>query len=231
MRLFYDPHIDPDQLNHTLSEEESKHIIKVLRQQAGDQIGLLDGKGSLFTTEIIDAHPKKCLVKIISREQEPKPNYSIHIAVAPTKQNDRIEWFVEKATEIGITDITLIECKNSERAKIKIDRLEKKAISAMKQSNRKYLPKINELVDFEKFVSSNPNGLIAHCYDNEKSSLSDNFKRNDCPILIGPEGDFTTEEIDIAFRNGYKPITLGDNRLRTETAALYACMNAQIALE
>lgn len=231
MRLFYDPNINPTSPQHTLSEEESKHIIKVLRQQTGDQIGLLDGKGSLFTTEIIEAHPKKCVVKLVNQDKEPKQDLDIHIVVAPTKQNERIEWFVEKATEIGLTELTLMNCANSERNRIKIDRLEKKAVSAMKQSNRKFLPKINELTDFNSFVIDNPNGLIAHCYELEKNDFNEVFQVSGCPILIGPEGDFTDEEIAFAIENGYKTVTLGKNRLRTETAALYACMKAKIISE
>lgn len=231
MRLFYDPNINPAAPQHTLSEEESKHIIKVLRQQVGDQIGLLDGKGSLFTTEIVEAHQKKCVVKLLKRDEEQSQNLDIHIVVAPTKQNERIEWFVEKATEIGLTELTLVNCANSERSRIKIDRLEKKAVSAMKQSNRKFLPKINDLTDFKTFVIQNPNGLIAHCYEEDKNDFEQVFQLCGCPILIGPEGDFTNEEIALAIENGYKTVTLGENRLRTETAALYACMKAKIISE
>jgi len=154
--------------------------------------------------------------------------HEIHIAVGPTKQMERIEWFVEKATEIGITEISLIDCDNGERAKINIDRLVKKAVSAMKQSHRTFLPKINELQKLSDFIEANPNGLIAHCYENEKNDFSDVFESTNCPILIGPEGDFSQKEIEKALENGYKTITLGPNRLRTETAALYACMQAQL---
>jgi 16S rRNA (uracil1498-N3)-methyltransferase len=231
MRLFYDPHITIGVVTHVLSEEESKHIIRVLRMSTGDHIGILDGKGSLFTGEITHPNPKKCEVKIIATSTEDQPKYSIHIALAPTKQNERIEWFVEKATEIGVTEISLLNCKNSERVKSNKDRFMKKAVSAMKQSNRKFLPVINELTDFESFVKSHPNGLIAHCYDEEKNILSEVFQLLDCPIIIGPEGDFTLTEVELASKNGYKTITLGENRLRTETAALYACMHAKIITE
>lgn len=231
MRLFFDENIDLTCKDFILSEEESKHIIRVLRMKEGDQLGLLNGKGGSFTCEITDAHSKKCALKIIDYSQEPKPDYSIHIAIGPTKQLDRMEWFVEKATEIGITDITLIACKNQERSKVKIDRLKKKAVSAMKQSHRTFLPEIKELTDVKSFIQNHPNGLIAHCYEEPKQEFEKSFLRTNCPILIGPEGDFTKEEIDLALENGYKTITLGKNRLRTETAGLYVCMKAMMMIE
>jgi 16S rRNA (uracil1498-N3)-methyltransferase len=196
--------------------------------KTGDRLGILNGNGDTFECEIIDENPKKCALKIVDFNHKPELNHTIHIAVGPTKQMERIEWFIEKATEIGITEISLVRCKNSERIKIKPDRLEKKAVSAMKQSHRKYLPKINELVDVKDFIKNHPNGLIAHCYENaDRDNLQNAFRKNNCPILIGPEGDFTEDEIAFALQNGYKTITLGENRLRTETAALYACMLAK----
>lgn len=228
MRLFYDEHIAQTATTHTLSEEESKHIVRVLRMVNGDKIGLLNGKGGNFTCEITDAHPKRCALKVLSNDQASPLQHEIHVAVGPTKQMERIEWFVEKATEIGITEISLIDCDNGERAKINIDRLVKKAVSAMKQSHRTFLPKINELQKLSDFIEQHPNGLIAHCYENEKNDLSNVFKSTNCPILIGPEGDFSQKEIEKALENGYKTITLGPNRLRTETAALYACMQAKL---
>lgn len=231
MRLFYDKNISPSDLNHTLSEEESKHVVRVLRMKMGDQLGILDGNGSLFTCEIVLDNPKRCELKVIKVKTDKNPTEEIHIAVGPTKQMERIEWFIEKATEIGITEITLVECKNSERIKIKTDRLEKKAVSAMKQSHRTFLPKINSLTKVTEFIKNNPNGLIAHCYDQEREHFNDVFKSTACPILIGPEGDFTLEEIELAKKNGYKTITLGENRLRTETAALYTCMQAKLLLQ
>ncbi len=231
MRLFYDPNIDKNNTQFTLSEEESKHVVRVLRLTETDKIGLLNGCGYLFTCEIAEAHPKRCLLNIVETNFEAPDPDVIHIAVAPTKQMERIEWFVEKAVEIGVTKITLLDCKNGERAKIKLDRLEKKAISAMKQSQRKYLPEIDDLTKFNDFISKYPTGLIAHCYDGEKSTFSEVFAKTNCPILIGPEGDFTLEEVKHALDKGYKTITLGKNRLRTETAALYACMNAKMTLD
>ena len=231
MRLFFDANINSTSKDFVLSEEESKHIVRVLRMKDGDQLGLLNGKGGSFTCEITEAHSKRCALKIIDFTQEKEHDYSIHIAIGPTKQLDRMEWFIEKATEIGITEITLIGCKNQERSKVKIDRLMKKAVSAMKQSHRTFLPVINELTDVKSFIKDQPNGLIAHCYEEPKENFEDSFRRKDCPILIGPEGDFTKEEIDFALENGYKTITLGENRLRTETAGLYVCMKAQMEIE
>lgn len=231
MRLFYDEHIAPDAKEHTLSEEESKHIVRVLRLSEGATLGILDGKGHTFHCEIAIAHPKKCVLRVNSIDFETASLNSIHIAVAPTKQMERIEWFVEKAIEIGVTKITLLDCKNGERAKIKVERLIKKAISAMKQSHRTYLPIIDELTSFQNFIQAHPNGLIAHCYDGEKSVFEKVFQTRDCPILIGPEGDFTEKEVELALEKGYKTITLGENRLRTETAALYSCMRAKIHID
>ncbi|MDC3252928.1 16S rRNA (uracil(1498)-N(3))-methyltransferase [Crocinitomicaceae bacterium] len=230
MRLFYDPNISSQSTSHDLNQEESKHIARVLRMNVGDIIGILNGKGNLFKCKIVDNHPKQCQLVVIEEKKEEQPNYDIHIAIAPTKQVDRLEWFIEKATEIGITEITFIQCKNSERIRLKSERLQKKAIAAMKQSHRLYLPKINELMPVTDFIKSNTDGLIAHCYENERSHLSDVYRANNCPILIGPEGDFSKDEIDLALQNGYKTITLGENRLRTETAALYTCMNAKFIL-
>lgn len=228
MRLFYDAHIDPKGATHQLSEEESKHIVRVLRSQVGDRIGILDGNGHLFTCEITDAHPKRCLLKIVETDYKSPSESEVHIAVAPTKQMERIEWFVEKAVEIGVTKITLLDCKNGERARIKTDRLIKKAVSAMKQSQRRYLPEIVELTSFSDFLNEHTSGLIAHCYEDDKNEFADVFKSIACPILIGPEGDFSDEEVTQAIAQGYRPITLGANRLRTETAALYACMQAKL---
>lgn len=229
MRLFFDEHIANTEI-HQLSEEESKHIIRVLRMSSGDRIGILDGKGNQYVCEINDPNPKKCLVKIINIEtfQEPTP---IHIAIAPTKQMERLEWFLEKATEIGITEITLFSSENSERVKLNEDRLKKKLISAMKQSKRFHLPKLNTMVPFKELISENPFGLIAHCYDAEKTSIAKEFSELNGPVLIGPEGDFSEKEVSHALESGYKAITLGNNRLRTETAALYACMQVKFMSE
>lgn len=231
MHLFYDPTIQANQQIHVLSEEESKHACRVLRLKQGDELAILDGKGSEFLTRIIEANPKKCRVQVQSTRTEPAPPYSIHIAIAPTKNNDRIEWFLEKATEIGITEVTLLLCKNNERKQTKEERFEKILISAMKQSKRLFLPKLNALIPFKDFIAANPDGLIAHCYEGEKVSVLNSFKLTDCPIMIGPEGDFSPDEVEFALQNGYKTLTLGENRLRTETAGLYACMQAKLTVD
>jgi 16S rRNA (uracil1498-N3)-methyltransferase len=231
MHLFYDPTIEAEAKFHTLSEEESKHACKVLRLVSGNQIILVNGNGIEFSTTIIEAHPKRCKVEINSKIIEEKQNKEIHIAIAPTKIIDRIEWFLEKATEIGITEITPLLCSNSERKQIKEERLEKIIISAMKQSKRLYLPKLNPITDFNSFIKSHPKGLIAHCYDAEKNTITEIFEAVDCPILIGPEGDFTLQEVEKALQSGYKTITLGKNRLRTETAGLYAVMQGKLIID
>lgn len=220
MHLFYDPHIQASG-EHLLSEEESKHAVRVLRLEVGDELAILNGRGEQFTCKVMDAHPKKCKVGIVARHQG-EAEAKLHIAISPTKQMERMEWFVEKATEIGITDITFIECKNSERVQLKLDRLERKAISAMKQSKRLFLPTLHELTSFTKFVEAHPNGMLAHCYPDEKYHIPTNLSPENSLMLIGPEGDFAPEELAHASKLGYKMITLGENRLRTETAALYA---------
>ena len=231
MRHFFDSNITDSMSIFTLSETESKHVIRVLRMVEGDQLTLLNGKGDTFTCTITDAHAKRCVIKIDNLKKEPAANHSIHIAISPTKQSDRMEWFIEKATEIGATEISLIIGKNQERSKVKLDRLIKRAISAMKQSHRTFLPQINEAIDVNTFVKENPNGLVAHCYETPRGSFEELYRTNNCPIMIGPEGDFTEAEIEFALENGYKTITLGENRLRTETAGLYVCMRAKLLVE
>ena len=231
MHLFYDPTIDVFAKTHTLNEEESKHACKVMRLVIGNEIAILNGKGVEFIAKIVEAHPKHCKVEIISKTEELKPNYDLHIAIAPTKIIDRIEWFLEKATEIGITEITPLICSNSERKIIKEERLEKILIAAMKQSKRLFLPKLNPLTEISSFIKQHPKGLIAHCYEGDKSSISEVFETKNSPILIGPEGDFSMKEVEIALNSGYKTITLGKNRLRTETAGLYAVMQGKMSID
>lgn len=231
MHLFYDPTIAESATFHLLNEEESKHACKVLRLKNGDQIALLNGKGIEFIGTIIEDHPKHCKIEIISKTVEPKDENELHIAIAPTKIIDRIEWFLEKATEIGITEITPLICSNSERKQIKEERLEKILIAAMKQSKRLFLPILHPLIDFNTFIKNNPKGLIAHCYDAPKNTINEVFETSNSPILIGPEGDFSLQEVEKALQSGYKTITLGKNRLRTETAGLYAVMQAKMILD
>jgi len=231
MRLFFDSNISQENEFFTVSEEESKHICKVLRMQVGDKIALLNGKGFYFETEIIEAHPKKCRLKILNTKHEDKKPYELHIAIAPTKLNDRMEWFLEKATEIGVTEITFLLTQKSERKDVKMERFEKILISAMKQSKRLFLPTLNPMIKLEKFIETHPNGLIAHCEDGKKSTIPMHLKTSSCPILIGPEGDFTSSEIEFALKNGFTPVMLGETRLRTETAGIYAVVQGMLSFE
>lgn len=240
MHLFYTPDISSD--NYSLSEEESKHAIRVLRLKAGDQVQLIDGKGGFYTAEIIDDHQKHCIVKVTEKKAEfEKRSFHLHMAIAPTKNNDRMEWFLEKATEIGIDELSLLDCDNSERTVVKTERLNKVAISAIKQSLKAYLPKINEISNFKKFIESTKDfegqKFIAHCYPplnfGEELSVRLHLKDHYIPhqnalVLIGPEGDFSLNEVKLAIENGFKGISLGNSRLRTETAALYACTTINI---
>lgn len=226
MQLFYNSELKSGTKSFTFDKEESKHIIKVLRKQEGDTIHITNGNGFLFISEIVLGSEKKCEVQIIEEQFfEPTPFFS-HIAVAPTKMNDRLEWFLEKATEIGIHEITPIICDHSERKVYKIDRAEKIIQSATKQSHHYYLPKINEPISFSEFIKKNIDGqkFIAHCEETNKKLLANEIAKNQkITILIGPEGDFSSKEINIALENNYIPVSLGNTRLRTETAALVAC--------
>lgn len=224
MKLFFHP--DP-LAELVLNEEESLHATKVLRLKEGDTISILDGKGKRYEAEITKANAKKCGFKIIETfSQEKTQNYSLHVAVAPTKSIDRIEWFVEKAIEVGIDEISFLLCDRSERKNINIERIEKIALSALKQSMNLYLPKINELESFSKFVSAkrDETGFIAHLEEGERKSFKKEIAAQEkILILIGPEGDFSEDEIKLAISNGFIPVSLGESRLRTETAALAAC--------
>ena len=226
MQLFYNPDIKQGADTFIFDKDESKHIIKVLRKKEGDNIFITNGLGYLFESEITSDSEKKCEVKITKKTfQEPNSFYT-HIAVAPTKMNDRMEWFLEKATEIGIHEITPIICDHSERKVFKIDRAEKIIQAAMKQSLHFYLPKINEPITLSEFVKKEFDGqkFIAHCEETEKKSFQKEVLKNGkITILIGPEGDFSTKEINLARANQFIPVTLGNTRLRTETAALAAC--------
>ena len=211
-----------------MNEEESKHAIRVLRLQIGDHIQLIDGKGGLFIAEISHTHPKRCELKVIDQlEHSSQKDHYIHLAVAPTKNMDRFEFFVEKATELGIDEITPIICERSERKTIKKERLVKISIAAAKQSVKPTLPVINELTSIPELLKSTNNGFkfVAHCAtDENKFSLKETYRpANDVIILIGPEGDFTEKEINMVSENGFESISLGKSRLRTETAAIVAC--------
>ncbi|NHM06790.1 16S rRNA (uracil(1498)-N(3))-methyltransferase [Flavobacterium sp. CYK-4] len=226
MQLFYNPEIDSSTLSFNFDREESKHIIKVLRKKEGDKLFVTNGLGFLFVVEITIASDSKCSVKIVETQQAEPSKFNLHLAVAPTKMNDRYEWFLEKVTEIGVAEITPIICEHSERKVVKTDRLEKILVSAMKQSKQFYLPKLNEAVSFKAFINQPYEGqlLIAHCEETDKKTLKNILKPNlDVTILIGPEGDFSSKEIEQALEKKFVPVSLGQTRLRTETAAVIAC--------
>ncbi len=227
MHLFYTPNIDPAHPQFFLTEEESKHAIRVLRLEVGSVVQLIDGRGGLYTAEISDAHPKRTILQIKSIVPNyGKRNHYLHVAIAPTKNIERTEWFLEKATEIGIDEISLIICQRSERKEAKAERLNKIITAAIKQSLKAYHPVLNEPRTLSELLATPFDGqkFIAHCEDTDKIALNTALeKQGRYLILIGPEGDFTRNEIDTALQNGYKAITLGDSRLRTETAALEAC--------
>lgn len=224
MHLFYTPDIES---NFELPSEEAAHCVKVLRLAEGDKITLTDGKGYFYKASISFISNKKCLVDIEQKvEQDKLWSGHLHIAIAPTKNMDRIEWFAEKATEIGFDELTFLNCRYSERKVLKRERVEKILVAAMKQSLKAKKPILNEMTEFNKFVKKEFTGqkFIAHCNEGEKKLLKDIIKpEEDALVLIGPEGDFSQQEIDLAIENGFIPISLGKSRLRTETAALVAC--------
>jgi 16S rRNA (uracil1498-N3)-methyltransferase len=223
MLLFYQSNIEKIPI---LSEEDSRHCVKVLRKNIKDKIHVVDGVGGLFECEITNAHEKKCEVRILSAKREfEKRKHYLHIAIAPTKNADRIEYFVEKCVEIGVDEITLIQTKHSERKYQKTERLEKIAISAMKQSLKAYLPKVNELIDFDKLIKMTKieAKFIAHLTDVAIPLKDVATIKNEVLLMIGPEGDFAKDEILLAQNFGFQLVTLGDSRLRTETAGVVAC--------
>lgn len=225
MNLFYTPDITDKYFS--LSEVESKHCIKVLRLSEGDTIYLVDGKGGFYETQITENHPKKCTVKVVDKKTEfGKLNYELHIAIAPVKNIDRFEWFLEKSTEIGINEITPLLCRYSERKTIKEERLNKIITSAMKQSIKAYHPTLNPMLSFNEFIKRpyDGNKHIAHCDSSDKELLKNLVSKGENNlILIGPEGDFSKEEIELAIKNGFIETSLGYSRLRTETAGVVAC--------
>lgn len=226
MQLFYNPEITEDTTQFSFDKEESRHIVKVLRKSVGDELYITNGNGWLFNAQVSVTNINKCTAEIISKKLQLKHQYNLHLAVAPTKMNDRYEWFLEKATEIGIDTITPIICDHSERKVIKTERFERILQSAMKQSLHCYLPKLNEAVSFNDFIKQDFRGdlFIAHCEETDRKSLKSQLKpKKDVTILIGPEGDFSVKEIEMALENNFIPVTLGETRLRTETAAIVAC--------
>lgn len=223
MTVFYKSQIAEDQ--NTLSEEESKHCALVLRHQVGDQILVQDGKGGIYNGVLTHVSKKSCQFKITTSSQAPTKSFSIHLAIAPTKNAERMEWMVEKLSELGVDRVTFITTEHSERKKLRMDRLEKKAISAMKQSGNPFLLKLDPPTDFEAFLieSSSVIKLIAHV-DPMHVHISDKVRQDTSIVmLIGPEGDFSPNEVELAANAGYTPVSLGTLTLRTETAGLMAC--------
>jgi 16S rRNA (uracil1498-N3)-methyltransferase len=223
--LFYQPGIQEGVL--FLDVEESRHCVKVLRKKAGDPISLTDGKGFFYDAIITKADVGQCFFEVRKRSQSPKKDYYIHIAISPTKNADRIEWFVEKVTELGVDQISLIDCKNTERSFIKTERLLKVAISAMKQSVKAVLPIITtQLLQFTEVVENCAQSVkcIAFVDHTNPLHLQEVVSANtSCCVLIGPEGDFSPEELKMATDHGFKKVSLGPSRLRTETAGIAAC--------
>ena len=229
MHVFYTPDIATQ---CEMPEEEAGHCLRVLRLTVGDEVTLTDGKGNFYKAVISAATNKRCQLKVIETiPQEKGWNGWLHVAMAPTKNMDRTEWFAEKATEIGFDELTFLNCRYSERKVIKTERIEKILVSAIKQSLKANKPVLNEMMDFNKFITQDFKGqkFICHCYEGEKKLLKEALvPGEDALILIGPEGDFSEEEVGLAMEKGFIPVSLGENRLRVETAALYSC--ATVAL-
>ncbi len=238
MQLFYLPHLNPDSINNqkvefTFDENESRHIAKSMRLKSGDVLNITDGAGYLYEGIIEEADQRQTKV-LISNPKDDKRLLSnkLHIAIAPTKNPDRIEWFVEKATEMGADEISLLNCQHSERTRLKTERLERIAIAALKQSGRSRLPLLHETISFDKFIKQRFTGkkFIAWCETGMEKHLSHKIEKGtDVVVLIGPEGDFSREEANAAQEAGYEPVSLGKFILRTETAGLAACMLFQQA--
>jgi 16S rRNA (uracil1498-N3)-methyltransferase len=227
MQRFYSPIVDSDVFD--LPEVEAKHCVSVLRKKPKDQIEVVDGQGRIYVAEILNISKRKCEVKVLSKQFEAKDlPCSLHIAIAPTKNAARFEWFLEKSTEIGIDKITPIICQRSERKKINTERANKVLITAMKQSLKSWLPSLEDAVDFSAFIQSASNfgdsKFIGHCVGESPFHLKNEYKKgSDALVLIGPEGDFSNDEIALAQENGFTPISLGTGRLRTETAGIVSC--------
>ena len=234
VRFFFDPAVSGE-----LPQDEAKHATRVLRLTAGDELLLMDGNGSFYRAEITVADNHRCLYRIIeTMSQERAWEGHIHLAVAPTKLNDRMEWFAEKATEIGMDELSFLDCRFSERRVIKCERIDKILISAVKQSHKAWKPILNEMTPFERFVQQERKGdkFICHCYNQEdigegeeKPLLMDVLRRGvETTVMVGPEGDFSIDEVRLALKNGYRSVSLGTSRLRTETAALVAVHMMQL---
>lgn len=220
MELFFTDYINDEFF--VLRNDEFRHCTKVLRKTTGDTVNATDGKGNFITGVISKITKHEAEVKITTRDFF-ENNEKFNLAIAPTKNAERIEWLLEKAVETGIKSIHFINCEHSERKAVNIQRLHKIAISAMKQSNRFWIPEIYEPVSFKKFTELNKKGFIAHCYKGDKTFFNPQNTNDDCMILIGPEGDFSESEVLMAVESGFIPVSLGEARLRTETAAMFAC--------
>ena len=235
MQLFYHPDISENDQQIVFPRDESKHIVKVLRKKEGDILNVTNGKGFLFETELILITPQQCVAKVLTVKTEAQPTYYLHLAVAPTKMNDKYEMFLEKVTEIGVQEITPVFCDHSERKVVKLERFERVLQTAMKQSLHMSIPKLNIPLNVSEFIKRPMEGekYIAYCEEEkEKRSLKSQLKPGKkSTILIGPEGDFSSEEIQIALINGWIPVSLGNSRLRTETAAIVACHTVALANE
>ncbi len=235
MQLFFEPEITDN--GNVLNTEESNHCVRVLRHKENDIIDVINGHGSLFKCRISAANVRQCQLEILEEQKELPAAIHCHIAVAPTKNLDRFEWFLEKSTEIGIQTITPITTRFSERKVLKNERLDKIITSATKQSVSLWRPQLNPLIDFNSFIknwsdSNNYQKFIAHCNNGDKTLLKNSYTPgNNVVILIGPEGDFDVSEVELALKTGFKAVSLGEKRLRTETAALVACHTIQLLNE
>jgi 16S rRNA (uracil1498-N3)-methyltransferase len=233
MHIFYIPEVTENYI--VLPEEESKHCIRVLRMAQGDSLQVVDGKGNFLNCIVSDPHPKRCIVQIMNTVPNfGKRNFHLHIAIAPTKNLDRFEWFLEKATEIGIDEITPLLCEHSERKNINPERLNRVMVAAMKQSVKAFLPNLNEITKIDNLIKSSQasSKLMAYCGNfNEPHAMSKIVKGNSLLFLIGPEGDFSPSEVNLALENGFSSVGLGPSRLRTETAGVVACTIANLCNE
>jgi 16S rRNA (uracil1498-N3)-methyltransferase len=227
MQLFYQPNINNTK---ALSEEEARHCIKVVRKKQGDIINVIDGNGSFYECRVTEITKKECHFEVVSEKREMGFPFHLHIAIAPTKNMDRLEWFVEKCTEIGISEISFLLCERSERKHIKLERLRKIAVSAAKQSIKATVPQLNDLTKYTDFIKQDLDGtkLIAHLVDEERNYISKDTVSDKYTILIGPEGDFSPKEVKEALSSHFQAISLGPNRLRTETAGISACQQVNI---
>ena len=229
--FFYIEQIDPQSSLITLNEETSKHVVQVLRMKAGEQLHLTDGKGNLILAEINDAHKRNCVVKTKAASFKPQAAKRVSIAISLVKNASRFEWFLEKATEIGVQEIIPLICERTERQHFRYDRMKGILVSAMLQSQQTWLPVLHELVKFEEYIrktgaKDGAYKFIAHCEEGSKQSIKQMMEAGASmyTILIGPEGDFTSTEIQQAIENNFIPVTLGETRLRTETAGITAAV-------